>query len=89
VVAEQSPGGTSDEQDGEEGILVGVMSPPPPMEFTSNFAEFGVFSWGRFGGRRRLKGKGKEGACQGTIFDSGYYNKTGICILPIDFVANL
>ena len=46
MVAEKSPGGTSDEHDGEEGMLVGVMSPPPPMEFSSNFAEFRVFSGG-------------------------------------------
>ena len=47
MVAEKSPGGTSDEHDGEEGMLVGVMSPPPPpMEFSSNFAEIRVFSGG-------------------------------------------
>jgi len=50
VVAEKSPGGTSDEHDGEEGMLVGVMSPPPPLEFSSNFAEFRFFSGGRRGG---------------------------------------
>ena len=45
-MAEQSPGGASDKHDSEEGMLVGVISPPPPMEFTSNFAEFRVFSGG-------------------------------------------
>ena len=32
-MARQSPGGRdSDELDGEEGVLVGVSSPPPPMD---------------------------------------------------------
>jgi len=47
-MARQSPGGRgSDELDGEEGVLVGVRAPPPPMDSYLGFRASLGFRAGR------------------------------------------